>query len=208
MHSICARLAGILALAAATAAAPRAHAQAVEPRGFFVGIGGGLSIMNESRADFSRVSGSLHLRAGWRLGQSTALMLEASMNGLGSTALDSTQVLGPGGGGLYYERFRRTLETETLLASVQLGDPNSFYVRPGVGVSRQKFLVLEPKSNDQIVEAMHGEIGPAVSLAAGRVVAVPRFPLNVEGVASWTGGEDSTRPRWSAGVQIARVIHF
>jgi hypothetical protein len=184
-----------------------AHAQSAE-RGFFVGVGGGLSFMNESRADFSRLSGALHLRAGWRLGPSTALMLEASMNGLGSTAPDSTQVFGPGVGSPYYQHFRRTLETETLLASVQLGDPRSFYVRPGVGVSRHKFLVMQPRGGDMIVEEMHGEIGPAVSLAAGRVAPIPGFPLNVEGVASWTGGEDSTRPRWSAGVQIARVIHF
>jgi hypothetical protein len=65
-----------------------------------------------------------------------------------------------------------------------------------------------PLANDAIVEEMRGEIGPAAALAVGRLVPIPGFPLNVEGVATWSQGEDSTRPRWSAGLQIARVIRF
>jgi len=208
MHSTCSRLAGIFALVAATAAAPRAHAQAAEGRGFFIGAGGGLALMDEPRADFSRVRGSLHLRAGWSLSPSTALVLEGSMNGIGAAAPDSTLMPGPGpADGPYYVYFRRSLETRSLLASLQLGGP-SFYVRPGVGIARQGFLVQVPLGNDGIIEEMRWETGPAAALAAGRVVPVPGFPLNVEGVVFWSGSEDSTNPRWSAGVQITRVIHF
>jgi hypothetical protein len=42
----------------------------------------------------------------------------------------------------------------------------------------------------------------------GRRVPVPGFPLNVEGVAAWSSGEDSTFPRWTTGVQIVRVFQF
>jgi hypothetical protein len=205
MNSTCSRLAGILALAAGIAAAPRAQAQSAEPRGFFVGGGGGVSLMNEPRADYSRVGGSLHLRAGWSLG-STALMLEANMNGIGTSGADSALTGIPDSPP--YDHFTRTLETESLLVSVQLAGPGSFYVRPGVGVARHAFKALRPVSNDVIIEATSRETAPAAALAVGRRVPIPGFPLNVEGVLGWSGGEDSTNPRWTAGVQIVRVIHF
>ncbi|HEV7591368.1 MAG TPA: hypothetical protein VGO40_24860 [Longimicrobium sp.] len=205
MHSICSRLAGILALAAAIAAAPRAQAQSAEPRGFFVGIGGGVSFVDEPRANSSHVGESVHLRAGWRLGPSTALMLEGSMHGLGSTAPDSALSGIPDTPA--YDHFTRTLETESLLASVQFGSA-SFYVRPGVGVARHAFKVLRPLATDVVIEATSRETVPAAALTVGRRVAIPGLPLNVEGALGWSGGEDSTHPRWAAGVQIARVIHF
>jgi hypothetical protein len=205
MHSTCSRIAGILALVAATAAAPHAHAQSAGERGFFVGVGGGVSLMNEQHVDYSRIGGSLHLRAGWSLG-STALMLEANMNGIGTAGSDSALAGVPEGPPSYH--FTRTLETESLLVSVQLAGPGSFYVRPGVGVARHAFKVLRPVSNDVIIEATSRETAPAAALAVGRRVPIPRFPLNVEGVVGWSGGEDSTNPRWTAGVQIVRVFQF
>jgi hypothetical protein len=207
MNSICSRLAGILALAAATAAAPHAHAQAADTRGFLVGVGGGASLVNEPAADLSHFGAAVHLRAGWRLGPSTAVMLEASMNALGSRVADSVQVSDPTFGP-YFDHYSRSLQTESLLASVQFGGPASFYVRPGVGVARHGFRVLKPISNDEIIEAMEWEMAPAAALTVGRAVPIPGFPLNVEGVVGWSGGEDSTNPRWTAGVQIARVIQF
>jgi hypothetical protein len=59
-----------------------------------------------------------------------------------------------------------------------------------------------------IVERMRWETAPTVGVAVGRRVPVPGFPLNVEGVAAWSGGEDTTFPRWTTGVQIVRVIAF
>jgi hypothetical protein len=206
MHSTCSRLAGILALVAATAAAPHAHAQAAEPRGFLVGVGGGVSLVNEPAVDASHFGAALNLRAGWRLGPSAAVMLEATMNAHGSRAADSVQVIAPGGP--YFEHFSRSLQTESLLASVQLGSPASFYVRPGVGIARHGFRVLRPLGNDMIIEAMEWEIAPAAALTVGRGIPIPGFPLNLEGVVGWSGGEDSTNPRWTAGVQIARVFQF
>ena len=206
MHSTYARFAGILALAAAVAAPP-AQAQDAPGR-FFAGVGGGLSLIDEPRANASHLGGALHLRAGWNLRPNAALMLEGSMNGIGSARPDSVQVFGPGEGGLYYVHFSRTLKTQWLVASVQLGGPGSLYVRPGVGISRHAFLVLKPLPNDEMVEATSWEMAPALTLSVGRVAPIPGFPLNVEGVVGWSGSEDSTNPRWTAGVQVARVIHF
>jgi hypothetical protein len=207
MNSTCSRIAGILALVAATASAPRAHAQATDGRGFFVGLGGGVSLVDEPRANFSHVGGSLHLRAGWSLGPTTALMLEGSMHGLGSTVADSVRFDSDPVQAPFFEHFSRTLETESLLASVQFGSA-SFYVRPGVGVARHAFKVLRPLSGDVIIEATSRETAPAAALAVGRRVAIPGVPLNLEGVVGWSGGEDSTNPRWTAGVQIVRVFQF
>jgi hypothetical protein len=81
-------------------------------------------------------------------------------------------------------------------------------VRPGIGVARHAFKVLRPVSNDVIIEATSRETAPAAALAIGRRIGIPWFPLNVEGVVGWSGGEDSTNPRWTAGVQIARVFQF
>jgi hypothetical protein len=206
MNSTCSRIAGILALVAATAVAPRAHAQAADGRGFFIGAGGGVSLVDEPPANFSHVGASLHLRAGWTLGPSTAVMLEASMHGFDSTVADSVRIDDPTFGGSY-QHMARTLETESLLASVQLGSA-SFYVRPGVGVARHAFKELRPLSSDVLIEATRRETVPAAALTVGRRVAIPGFPLNVEGVVGWSGDGVSTNPRWTAGVQIARVLQF
>jgi hypothetical protein len=47
-----------------------------------------------------------------------------------------------------------------------------------------------------------------VGVAVGRRLPVTRFPLDIEGVVGWSGGEDPIHPRWTTGVQIARVIQF
>jgi hypothetical protein len=196
------RIPGALALAAILAAATGAHAQA------FVGAGGGLSLVGEPRSDASHLGASLHLRAGWSLGPATALMLEANMNGFDSSAPDSTlRDFGPADGP-YYEHFTRTLQTDWLLASVQLGNPGSFYVRPGVGIARRAYVTTEYIASDVIVQATKRETAPALGLAVGRRIDIPGFPLNVEATAGWSGHEDSTNPRWTTGLQVVRVIQF
>jgi hypothetical protein len=191
-----------LTLAAACLAATGAHAQG------FVGVGGGLSLVGEPRYDASHVGESLHLRAGWSLTARAAVVLEASMNGFDSVYPDSTLIAGPADGSSYYDRYSRTLKTQWLLASLQLGDPGSFYVRPGVGVARNAYLWLKPVSNDQMVQAMDWEAAPALGLAAGRRVNIPGFPLNVEATVGWSGTQHRTGSRWTTGVQVARVIRF
>jgi hypothetical protein len=199
--------AAVVLVALASASPAGAQAQSAE-RGFFVGVGGGLSLVSEPRVDRSHVGGSLNLRAGWRLGRSTALLLEGSVNGLGSVAPDSVQLSDPVWGRPNVAHFTRTLKTQSLLASVQIAGPGSFYVRPGVGIARHAFMVLRPLSNDGFVEATSWEASPAAALTVGRRVAIPGFPLDVEGVVGWSRGEDSTNPRWSTGLQVARMIRF
>lgn len=182
------------------AAAGGAQAQAL------VGVGGGVTRVGEPRLDASATGLNLHLRAGWSLNASTALLLEGSMNGMDSSRPDSTLVVTPDVD--YYERFSRTLKTQWLLASVQLGRP-TFYVRPGVGVSRRAYLIMEPVSNDVMIEATRWETTPAAGLAVGRELPIPYVPLNLEATVNWSArGDGQTHSRWSMGVQLARMIHF
>jgi hypothetical protein len=195
-----------LAIIAFAAAAPRAYAQTGEPRGFFVGIGAGAALVSEPAIDFSRLGGSLHARAGWRLSPSTALLLEGSMTGLGSDRTDSVEIVG------LDETFMlpvpRTLRTQTLLASVQLATPGGAYLRPGVGLARHGERFLRPGPADGVVEATGWKSSVAAAVAVGHQAAIPGFPLDLEGIVGWSGGADGTGQRWTAGLQITRIIHF
>jgi hypothetical protein len=189
------------------ATATRVHAQSA-PGGFFVGAGAGMSLVGEPTSEASHLGEALHLRAGWTLGPRAALVLEAGMSGFDSVFQDSTLVgVGPADGP-YYQYFPRTLKTQTVLASLQLGVAGSLYVRPGAGLARHAFLVSEPLASDMFVQATKWETAPAVGLAVGRRVPIPGFPLDLEATAGWSGHQDNTRSRWSAGLQVVRVIHF
>jgi len=197
------RITTILALAAATAAAQSAHAQGL------VGVGATFSAIGEQRVHTSDVGAGLHLRAGWSLTPNATLMLEGTLNGLDSSRPDSTLAFQPGpDDGPYYERFTRTLKTQWLLASVQLGREGSLYVRPGFGFARHAYLAPSSISFDFMTEATKWETTPALGLAVGRQVPIRGFPLNVEVAAGWSGGEHSTNSRWTAGLQVVRVIRF
>lgn len=191
------RIPGILVVVAALAAAGSAHAQVL------VGAGANVSVVGEPRAGASHVGAGLHLRAGWSLGPNTALMLEGTLNGLDSSWPDSTPVYFGS-----YQHFSRTLKTEWLLASVQYGS-RALYVRPGLGIARHAFSELHPDGAGGAVGWPSWETVPALGLAVGREVRIPGFPLNVEATAGWSGdGENGTNSRWTAGLQVVRVIRF
>lgn len=192
----------ILAVLAGTlAAAGGAQAQA------FVGVGGGVARVGEPSVGASATGLNLHLRAGWSLRPNVSLLIEGSLNGIDSSRPDSTRVITHDVD--YYERFSRTLETQWLLASIQLGNPDQLYVRPGIGVSRHAYLIQQPISNDVMIEATRWETTPAAGLAVGRELPIPYFPLNLEATVNWSArGDGQTHSRWSTGVQLARVIHF
>jgi hypothetical protein len=199
-HMIHSRSASILAIAAALAFAPStAHAQT----GPFVGVGAGAGrVANNSTSKFAP---SLHLRAGWGISPTVAVMLEGTMNGIGGRNPDRVE-----SGGLTDSTFsfsNRQLRTGAILASVQLGNPQTLYVRPGVGLAAHAFTAWHPLPADGYEPRTSYEPGLAAGIAVGRRVGlVPGLPLSVEGVAQWTGGEDSTNPRWSAGVQFVSNI--
>jgi hypothetical protein len=193
----------LLALAASPVAT-RAAAQA----GPFVGAGAGVGRVDEPETGQSRVTPSLHLRAGWAFSGTMALVVEGSMDGIGPTREhpNTLPTFAPGDQppGTAYN-----LRTLSVLASLQAGSPRTIYVRPGIGFARHTFAFYQPLLADGWKLGTEGEWGPAAGLAVGREVSVvPGFPLNVEAVARWSGGEDSSSPRWSAGVQIVRDLHF
>ena len=200
------RTAAAVLVASAALAGP---AQAQDAgRGFLIGVGGGVGRVAEPSSHVSKLSPALHLHAGWRFSRSLSLVVEGSMNAIGSTRLDSARTRLDSGEPAFAPRAVR-LQTESLLASLQVGDPATFYLRPGVGFARHAFATLTPVSNDQIVDGTSFEWSPAAGIAAGRQVRViPRFPLNVEAAAFYSRGEDSTSPRWTAALQVVRELHF
>ncbi len=205
------RSAILLTTAALAAAIPsQGRAQAAGPTGFFVGVGAGLGRTAEPGNDAANVSPALHLRAGWAFTPSLSLVVEAGANAIGSQEMVDFTVPDPTLVPVdIVEQRAVKLQTEWVLASLQVGNPATFYVRPGVGVARHAFDTLTPTSGDTYVAGTSFETGLAAGVAAGRQVRlIPGFPLNVEGIAVWTQGEDSTRPRWSTGLQVVHDFHF
>jgi len=205
MPTILSRSAAFLAAAATLALAPlQAHAQSAEHTGFFLGVGAGASRIAEPGAHAARLAPSLHLRAGWSFSPAASLMLEGALNGIGSPNPDAPP-FDEGIGGTYRNR---QLATQSVLASLQLGSARSVYVRPGIGVARHSFTAFRPLPADGYAAETSHEWGAAAGLAVGHELAIPGFPLRAEAVGQWSHGEDSSSPRWSAGVQFVRVIGF
>lgn len=198
------RPASILAVAAALVLAPSgARAQSAAHPGPFVGFGGGAGRIAEPNVNAARFAPSLTLRAGWRFAPKLAVMLETAWNGIGSHNPEVPNI--DPGLGTYGNR---QLNTVAVLASAQLGS-DALYVRPGIGAGQHAFTSWRPLPADGFEAETSREAGPAASLAVGRYVdPFPGFGLNVEAVAIYTSGEDSSSPRWSAGVQFVRVLRF
>jgi hypothetical protein len=198
------------ALVALASVAGRARAQAFDPRGPFVGIGVGVSSINDTDVSHHRVSPSLHGRVGWGFSRTLAAMVELGVHGFGDDQPRTSDfTFTSPGGSTQVNRRPVVLNTVSLLASLQVGDPRQLYVRPGIGLGRHAFATyLTSGTTVQTAEIGH-EAGPAAGLAVGRLISVtPRFPIAVEGVALWSHGEDSAGSRWAAGIQIVPQIHF
>jgi hypothetical protein len=207
------RLYLVLAAAAALALAPSpGSAQAAgESGGPFVGVGVGVGNVQDQTLDQHRVGPMLHARAGWSFG-STAVMLEGAWHGLGDeqARIGDVVIIAPSQGGTQTQVVRRpeVLQTMSLLASVQVGLPHALYVRPGAGLAWHSFPVYELFGDTQSAE-MSEEAGLAAQLAVGRTLRLSRrFPVAVEAIALWSGGEDSTGARWAAGIQIVPMLRF
>jgi hypothetical protein len=62
---------------------------------------------------------------------------------------------------------------------------------------------------DAPIAEMSEEAGPAAQLAIGWTLRLSRrFPVAVEAIGLWSGGEDSTGARWAAGVQVVPMLRF
>jgi hypothetical protein len=199
-----------LCVAASALGSPARAQGAGDLRGPFIGVGAGMGNVRDQNLEEQRIGVMLHARAGWGLGHGIAPMLELGVHGLGDDQprngdiviindLGATQVV----------RRPSVLNTVSLLASVQVGLSGAMYVRPGIGLGSHAFAAYNLFSDDTPTAETSHEAGPALGLALGRTMNVAgRFPIAVEGVALWTGGEDSTGSRWAAGVQIVPMIRF
>ena len=119
------RSAALLATVALAGLPSQGRAQDAGARGFFVGVGAGVGRTAEPGHDVSHVSPALHLRAGWAFAPSLSLVVEGGANAIGSleTAVNPNPVVGA-------QPLAIKLQTEWVLASLQVGSPATFYVRP------------------------------------------------------------------------------
>ncbi|HEX6745836.1 MAG TPA: outer membrane beta-barrel protein [Longimicrobium sp.] len=198
--------AAAVALAAAAISAAGARAQA----GPFVGVGVGMGSINDPDAGNHRVSPVLHGRVGWGFSRSLAAVLEVGVHGLGDEQPRTSDISVINDfGATQVNRRPEVINTVSLLASVQVGDPEQVYVRPGIGLGRHAFpIYLVGASSVERADISH-EAGLAAGVALGRVVRVARgFPVAVEAVTLWSHGEDSAGSRWGAGVQVVPLLHF
>jgi hypothetical protein len=203
-------VAALLTLSALALAPSHARAQASGVlRGPFVGLGVGVENVQDQNLDQHRVGVTLHARAGWGIG-ANALMLEGAWHGIGDdqARVGDLMFLDDPSGDPTWVRRPKVLQTMSLLASMQVGLPGDFYVRPGAGIAWHSFPVYHIDSDDQFAE-MSEEAGPAVQLALGRTLRLSRrVPVAVEAIGLWSGGEDSTGARWAAGVQVVPMLRF
>jgi hypothetical protein len=197
-------------LAAVAMPSARAGAQGLNPRGPFMGLGVGIGSINDAEASQHRVGPVLHGRVGWGFSRTVAAMVELGVHGLGDDqprTSDLTVV--NSAGATAWNRRPEVLNTVSLLASVQVGDPEQVYVRPGIGLGRHAFATYEVGPTTVTRAQTSHEAGPAAGLALGRVFNVSqRFPMAVEGLLLWSHGEDSAGSRWAAGVQVVPQLHF
>lgn len=187
---------------AAAAAIVLAPVSASAQPGFFVGVGGGVSDVRDTEADLSTIRPSLHLRAGYAIRPSVALMVEFTQTGIGAQPRDSVVIDGS------VVRADHQLSTSVLLLSAQFGAPRSIYVRPGVGFGRHAFTVFTPAPEDGYIPETSHEAGIAAGLAVGHEFPLSGFPISAEATALWTQGEDSSSPRVSLGIQFVHDIRF
>jgi len=186
-----------IAFAAVLGASPL-HAQRPDDgRGPFLGLGAGMGMVHDGRYGEQGAGPILHVRAGWRLARAVTLMLEGGGYRMLDESLPSHEAATP-----------HVLKTSSLLASVQVGLPRSFFVRPGIGMADHGFAVSDPFPNDDVAMVAH-ETRPAAGLALGRTMVVARVvPVAIEGVALWSRGSESTGTRWSAGIQAVALLRW
>ena len=208
-----ARAAAVLVVAFAATLAPSAGLAQVsgELRGPFIGLGVGVGNVREPGLDQHRVGVMLHARAGWGFGR-VAPMLELGVHGLPNEEPrhGDIVIIDPSGGGTQTQVVRRprTLNTISVLAAVQVGLPGELYVRPAAGLAWQSFPVYDLGTDAPTLDVRE-EAGPAAQLAIGRTLRLSRrFPVAVEAIGLWSGGEDSTGARWAAGVQVVPMLRF
>jgi hypothetical protein len=199
----------LAAVAAAALATSPAQGQALPDRGPFVGLGVGVSSVNDPDAGQNRVSPLLHGRVGWGFSHTLAAVVELTAHGLGDDRPQTSDLTISPGGATTWNRQPSVLSTVSLLASLQIGEPEQIYVRPGIGLGRHATATYFTDLNSVVRAETSHEAGPAAGLAVGRLFrAAPRIPVAVEVLVLWSHGEDSAGSRWAAGLQVVPQIHF
>ena len=155
----------LAAVASAVLPTAPAHTQTLPDRGPFIGIGVGVSTVNDPDAGLNRVSPTLHGRVGWGFSHTLAAMVELTAHGLGDDRPRTSDLtLGPGGA-VTWNRQPSVLNTVSLLASLQIGEPEQIYVRPGIGLGRHAVASYYTSGTTVLRADASHEAGPAAGLA-------------------------------------------
>jgi hypothetical protein len=192
-------------LALLAALAPAA-ARAQGPRGFFVGGGLGAETIGQAGTR-AQVSGEVGMRAGYRFSPGVALMLESAVHGMDAHVRGETSASAFVPGDVAGASTRRPLTTSSLLVALQLGVANGWYARPAVGLGSHSYTYYEPHGGDVYLQRTGHEGGPAAQLAVGHPLNRPGT-VGIEALGLYSHGEDSTSPRWAAGVQLTYELRF
>jgi len=194
-------LAGVLALLVCSGA----QAQ-VEPR-YELGIGAGVANVSQSEGLGDNTSAAVNVSLGYRIGAGTRLVLESALFGTRDQdpQVSDLRMVQNGTPGIYSVEVVRRPEVFQVLSAqlgVQLPLGPSFYARPSVGMARHAFpSYLVGATTVEAAETSH-EWGLAAGLAIGHGFRLSGVRLDVEGVAHWSGGEDSSPSRTAVGLRI------
>lgn len=190
-----------LAIAAACVLPSAAGAQR-----WFAGVGGTLTAIHIADTETSAFRPGFHAVVGYRVGRGISVGLEGSLYGLGDDEPQTTDFIP---GSLSVARRPEIVETRTLFAFVQL-DAGPVYVRPAAGIGGHAFPAYLVGEGNEVLDAhVSREGGPAAGITAGYAVPLgPRSSLNLEGVAVWSGGEDSSGDRRVYGLRIVPTFRL
>jgi hypothetical protein len=166
--------------------------------GVELGIGLGVGLVSKSEGRGSNLSPTLSVDLGFGIGHGLALGVEAARYGTLDEDPETTD-LTPAGTLL---RDPDIFETTTVLATVRIPLGGALYVRPGLGGGQHAFASYRVgPSTVESAEVSH-EWGPAAGLAVGQAFHVSGFTVAVEGVATWSGGEDSSGDRTIVALRV------
>lgn len=190
----------ILLPALAIVAAACAFPSAAEAQRWFAGAGGALAAIANTGNETTAFRPGVHAAIGYGVGKGVAVGIEGSLYGLGDEEPRTSDFI-PGTS--TFTRRPEVVETRTLFAFVQV-DAGPVYLRPGVGIGMHASPSYLFGPGDQVLEAsVTREGGLAAGLTAGYAVPIGhRASVNFEGVAVWSGGEDSTSDRRVYGLRI------
>lgn len=197
-------LAGVLAVLVSSAA----HAQRWE-----LGLGAGIGNVSQAEGLGENTSAALNSSLGMGVGGGMSVVFETSLFGTADEEprTSDLRMVQNGTPGIYaVEVVRRPEVFEVLSAQLGLRVPlgSGFYATPSLGVARHAFPSYRVGATTVDGAETSHEWGPAAGLAVGHRFELSGIAMDVEGVAQWSGGEDSSPDRTVAALRVVPHIRL